>query len=126
MSIPQEVIQKANRLSTEVSQLRSKISELDNEMQEHLRVIKTLQPLESGRRAFRLIGGVLVEKTVGEVLPAIEEQHKQLLALIETLSQRVVEREKELQALQKEYKFSKNQGGPARAQVGNGPTGILA
>lgn len=34
-------------------------------------VEQTLQPLEAKRRAFRLVGGVLVERTVGEVLPSV-------------------------------------------------------
>ena len=32
---------------------------------------QTLQPLDTKRRAFRLVGGVLVERTVGEVLPSV-------------------------------------------------------
>lgn len=34
-------------------------------------VEQTLQPLDAKRRAFRLVGGVLVERTVGEVLPSV-------------------------------------------------------
>ena len=34
-------------------------------------VEETLTPLDPGRRSYRLIGGVLVERTVGEVLPSL-------------------------------------------------------
>lgn len=34
-------------------------------------VIEALTPLEGGRRCFRLVGGVLVERTVSEVVPAV-------------------------------------------------------
>jgi len=34
-------------------------------------VEETLKPLDPKRRAYRLIGGVLVERTVGEVLPGV-------------------------------------------------------
>jgi len=34
-------------------------------------VEETLTPLDEKRRAFRLVGGVLVERTVGEVLPSV-------------------------------------------------------
>ena len=34
-------------------------------------VEEALQPLDPSRRAFRLIGGVLVERTVGGVLPTV-------------------------------------------------------
>lgn len=36
-------------------------------------VEETLKPLDPKRRAFRLIGGVLVERTVEEVLPSITD-----------------------------------------------------
>ena len=40
----------------------------------HSRLVEeTLKPLDPKRRAFRLIGGVLVERTVEEVLPSITD-----------------------------------------------------
>ena len=38
-------------------------------------VIRALQPLDKDRRCFRLIGGVLVERKVSEVLPAVQANH---------------------------------------------------
>jgi prefoldin subunit 2 len=35
-------------------------------------VAETIRPLESSRKCFQLIGGVLAERTVGEVLPLVE------------------------------------------------------
>lgn len=34
-------------------------------------MLKTLEKLDPARRCFRSIGGVLVERTVGEVVPAV-------------------------------------------------------
>jgi len=34
-------------------------------------VINSISKMESGRKAFRLVGGVLIQQTVGEVLPAV-------------------------------------------------------
>ena len=42
-------------------------NELDIERQEHGLVLGALQPMDDGRKCFRLIGDVLVERTVGEV-----------------------------------------------------------
>mmetsp|Transcript_32070 Transcript_32070/g.73783 ORF Transcript_32070/g.73783 Transcript_32070/m.73783 type:complete len:93 (-) Transcript_32070:452-730(-) len=42
----------------------------------HRLVEKTLTPLEESRRAFRLVGDILVERTVGEVLPSVESNRK--------------------------------------------------
>lgn len=45
--------------------------QLTVEHDEHKLVIESLSKLETERKAFRLIGGVLVERTVGEVLPDV-------------------------------------------------------
>lgn len=38
---------------------------------EHELVANQLKPLDGGRRAFRLVGGVLMERTVADVLPEL-------------------------------------------------------
>ena len=43
-------------------------------------VEETLTPLDSHRRAFRLVGGVLVERTVGEVLPNVAQNRSNVSA----------------------------------------------
>ena len=60
------------------SQIWAKITELDLERQEHALVLETLTPLEAERRCFRLVGGVLVERTVGEVAPAVTRNREAL------------------------------------------------
>lgn len=47
--------------------------QLTLEKDEHKLVIDQLSTLEPERKAFRLIGGILVEKTVGEALPAVQQ-----------------------------------------------------
>lgn len=42
-------------------------------------VLDTIHPLESSRRCFRLVGGVLIERTVGEILPAVQSSHDGVL-----------------------------------------------
>mgnify|MGYP000338537034 CR=1 FL=1 len=41
-------------------------------------VIDALKGVESERRCFRMIGGVLVERTVKDVLPALENNKEQV------------------------------------------------
>lgn len=99
----QEVIEIYQRMQTEVNNIWQKINEMEMELQEHGLVLQTLEPLEKDRkcapevaaspsctafrcllgsldgestpirRCFRLIGGVLVERTVGEVAPAVKK-----------------------------------------------------
>ena len=94
-------------------------------MQEHLRVVKTLEPLPASRRAFRLIGGVLVEKTVGEVLPDVKQQQEQLNQLILRLTDTITEKEKDLKKMQKEFDLQKKELLGQGGKQLSGP-GILA
>ena len=55
----------------ECQQLMQKIAELEVDRNEHVLVEETLKPLDGGRRAYRLVGDVLVERTVEEVLPSV-------------------------------------------------------
>ena len=47
-------------------------------LQEHQAVIKALDQLDPNRKCFRLVGEVLVERTVQEVLPAVKNNAEQL------------------------------------------------
>lgn len=42
-------------------------------------VIETLKDVDPSRKCFRLVGGVLVERTVKEVLPALETNKAQVM-----------------------------------------------
>lgn len=39
-------------------------------------MVETLSKLESERRAFRMVGGILVERTVGDVLPTVAQNYE--------------------------------------------------
>jgi prefoldin subunit 2 len=56
--------------------------QLTLERDEHKLVIDQLAILEPERKAFRLIGGILVEKTVGEALPAVQQNYEGVRAPI--------------------------------------------
>jgi prefoldin subunit 2 len=58
-------------LMSECQQLMTKVAELETDKTEHVLVEETLKPLDGNRRAYRLVGDVLVERTVAEVLPSI-------------------------------------------------------
>lgn len=48
-------------------------------------VIETLEPLPGDRKCFRLINGVLVERTVKEVLPALKTNSDGLKQVLDEL-----------------------------------------
>ncbi len=68
--------------------------QLKNEAAEHGRVLATLNGVEESRKAFRLIGGVLVERTVGEVKPAVEANKSKIDEVVATLEAELAEKRK--------------------------------
>lgn len=46
-------------------------------------VIDTLKEVDETRRCYRMVGGVLVERTVKEVLPALENNKEQVGEILE-------------------------------------------
>lgn len=81
---------------TEIQALYQKFSEIELEQEEHRMVIDTLRPMQSDRPAYRLINGVLVERTVGEVLPLLEKQLVNIESLVESLRTQLAKKQNEL------------------------------
>ena len=64
-------VQKYRELVEDSQRLIAKISEMEMARSEHKLVEDTLEPLDGSRKAYRLVGEVLVERTVAEVLPSV-------------------------------------------------------
>lgn len=90
------VIAKFNELQSECANLVNKITEVEQDRNEHQLVKETLKPLDPKRRAFRLIGGVLVERTVEEVLPSISDSLENFEQVVVTLESKLKEKNKEM------------------------------
>lgn len=72
------VIQQYRELIQESQRLASKISDMELDRNEHRLVEETLRPLDPERRAYRMIGEVLVERTLKEVLPSVTSNREQV------------------------------------------------
>ena len=62
-------------MQSDLQNLSQKIGELESEADEHGLVLTTLEEAlakDPSRKCFRLIGGVLVERTVKDVVPALQ------------------------------------------------------
>ncbi|KIS66703.1 tubulin-binding prefolding complex subunit GIM4 [Mycosarcoma maydis] len=102
----QEAAQLYQSRRSELQGIASKIGELEGEADEHKLVIDTLteaSKADPDRKCFRLIGGVLVERTVKEVLPALQTNLEGLKQILETLLKQYKQKESELQDFQREY-----------------------
>jgi prefoldin subunit 2 len=65
-------VKRVQELRQQEQLLFTKITELQGQEQEYKLVSDTMKPMEGNRKCFQLIGTVLVEKSVQDVLPNID------------------------------------------------------
>ncbi|KAF9990625.1 hypothetical protein BGZ75_000823 [Mortierella antarctica] len=105
----QELTQTYNNMKSELNSLAQKIGELETEADEHTLVVDTISPLDADRKCFRLVGGVLVERTVKEVLPALKTNQEGIKNVTMQLVQKYKSKEDEFMAFQKKYNIQVKQ-----------------
>ena len=116
-----EVIEYFTALSRETQAARQKIAELSVSLREHVNVLTNVRELDANRRCFRSVGGVLVERTVGEVVPAVETNANNLQRAIDAIKEQCAMKDAELEALRKKYKIRvQGEGESESGQSGNG------
>ncbi|KAK0734154.1 Prefoldin beta-like protein [Lasiosphaeria miniovina] len=81
--------------------LAQKIGDVEQESEEHKLVLDTLGPLPGDRKCFRMINGVLVERTVTDVIPALETNAEGLKNVLEDLVKQYKSKQEELEKWKK-------------------------
>ncbi|MCJ1331463.1 hypothetical protein MMC10_008154 [Thelotrema lepadinum] len=81
----QELQQQYSTYKNNLQQLAQKIGDVEQEAEEHKLVLDTLDPLPEDRKCFRMINGVLVERTVKDVIPALKTNSDGLKKVLEEL-----------------------------------------
>ena len=92
----EEIFAGFQTLRTEQRQIGSKISELQMDLNEHKIVIETLRGVEGSRKCFRMVGGVLVERTVADVLPELQNNCTQLPKAVAALEDQLAKKGEEI------------------------------
>ncbi|EDW78906.1 uncharacterized protein Dwil_GK11428 [Drosophila willistoni] len=69
----EKIVAQFQQLRSEQRNLANSLNTLEMDLREHKTVIETLQSADPERKCFRLIGGVLCERTVKDVLPQLVE-----------------------------------------------------
>lgn len=100
---PQEILSKYRQMTSECQQITGKIGELNLDKEEHKLVDDTLEKLESGRKTYRLIGGVLVESTVGEVGPLVKNNLEGITTILTKLDESLKEKDAERKAYKEKH-----------------------
>ncbi|XP_068443837.1 prefoldin subunit 2 [Clinocottus analis] len=112
----EQVVASFQRMRQEQRGMASKSAELEMEINEHSLVIDTLREVDPSRKCFRLVGGVLVERTVKEVLPALETNKEQISKIIETLNTQMQSKGRELTEYRERYNIRLMGEGEGEAQ----------
>ncbi|KAI9574782.1 Prefoldin beta-like protein [Boletus coccyginus] len=102
----QEIQQTYSRFQNDLQTLAGKIGELEQEAEEHTLVLSTLDEAleeEPNRKCFRLIGGVLVERTVKDVVPALQTNRDGIKKVITTLTEQIKSKEQEFENFKREH-----------------------
>ncbi|KAJ7639124.1 Prefoldin [Roridomyces roridus] len=102
----QEISQNYNRMQNDLQALAGKIGELEQESDEHSLVLTTLNEAlaeDPDRKCFRLIGGVLVERTVKDVVPALQGNRDNIKKVVDSLAEQYRTKEEEFDSFKREY-----------------------
>tara|TARA_B100001540_G_scaffold51077_2_gene46098 strand:+ start:1172 stop:1759 length:588 start_codon:yes stop_codon:yes gene_type:complete len=101
----QDVLRHYEQLSSDCDAARSKIQELQNQAKEHELVVDAIKDLDPERKCFRQVGGVLVERKVKEVLPAVRGNKEQLDGVVGKIEEQLNVKEMELAELKRKYQI---------------------
>ncbi|MCJ1352832.1 MAG: hypothetical protein MMC33_002816 [Icmadophila ericetorum] len=80
-----------------LQQLAQKIGEVESERDEHTLVLETLDPLPQDRKCFRMVNGVLVERTVKEVVPTLKTNQEGLKKVLDELVKQYTKQQEEME-----------------------------
>ncbi|CAL1270328.1 unnamed protein product [Larinioides sclopetarius] len=92
----EQIIGTFNKLRQDQKNYVTKLTEVEQDLNEHSLVVDALKGVDPERVCYRMIGGVLVQRTVKEVLPAVAHNKEQLTKILETLNKQIEEKGKEI------------------------------
>ncbi|KAL1970703.1 hypothetical protein VTN77DRAFT_4347 [Rasamsonia byssochlamydoides] len=81
----QELQLQYTNFKNTLQQLAQKIGDIEQEAEEHKLVIETLEPLPKDRKCFRMVNGVLVERTIQDVIPSLKTNAEGLKQVLDEL-----------------------------------------
>eukprot|EP00347_Sterkiella_histriomuscorum_P020507 403337533 len=98
-----QVIQNYQNLQRETSLLVAKIIEIEDEKKEHELVLETIKDLEDDRKCWRMVNGVLFEKTKGETVPELVAEISNMENVIKQITDALSQKKGEISRLEQNY-----------------------
>ncbi len=71
-------VERMNVLKAELQHITEQAAEVELECEEHRVVLETLQKMPHNRKCFQQMNSILLELTVGQAIPVLEERSKQV------------------------------------------------
>lgn len=90
------------KMLNERTRIFSKLEDLMQDELEHNLVLEELTKLDPDRKCFRMVGAVLVERNVREVMLALTDHRDRVQVLIKELKKQVEQKQEEIIKLTKE------------------------
>merc|ERR1712002_285419 len=117
----EEILEQFNQLRQEQRYIMQQIRVREQKKAEHLQVMEAMNQIDKDRVCYRSIGGVLVERTVGEVLPALHTNAEKLAAEEKKFNEQFVAKAKEISEYCKEHNIKiRGEGEPAEDDKAGG------
>eukprot|EP00933_Yihiella_yeosuensis_P063995 TRINITY_DN67304_c0_g1_i1.p1 TRINITY_DN67304_c0_g1~~TRINITY_DN67304_c0_g1_i1.p1 ORF type:complete len:141 (-),score=51.73 TRINITY_DN67304_c0_g1_i1:108-530(-) len=124
---PQQVAATFQQIEKECTMMINKVAELEQELNEHSLVVKAFEKVEPTRRCFRMVGGVLVERTVAEVKPAVEGNMEKIQQAVAQLQEQLKKKTEQRKQFVQKYNLDQrvqaaggaSQEGQARSTGGS-------
>lgn len=98
-----QIVDRYKSMLNERDVIAGMILERQGDLDEHTLVLKTLKNCRGDRKAWRLVGDVLVERTVESVIPEVEKNMGNLSGVVENAKQQLENKAKEMREFEKQY-----------------------
>ncbi|XP_034171738.1 prefoldin 2 [Osmia lignaria lignaria] len=98
-----EILSEFQMLRNEQRTMANKLSEMEMELNEHKIVIDTIKNIDPKRKCYRMTGGVLCERTVEDVMPALVTNKEQLTKVIDALNDQLMKKGVEINEFKEKH-----------------------
>lgn len=95
--------QQFQNLRQELKELQQKQVQFESDLAQHERVLESISSLNTDRKCYRLMGEALVQSTIGEAQPALEQQRNFLKELVQSFNEKIKAKEEETLKFQKDH-----------------------